>query len=144
MEIDADNAVVKLCAEGMMAEGRGDAEEAHALFAQACAASTDDYEACIAAHYLARHQSSPQETLRWNHEALQRADAIGDGRVRVFYPSLYLNLGRSYEDAGDRAEARRCYDLADQCAAELPADGYGAMVRRGIAAGQRRTNDINE
>lgn len=58
--------------------------------------------------------------------------------MQGFYPSLYLNLGHSYEDAGDRDEARRYYDLAAGCAGDLPDDGYSAMVRRGIGAGQRR------
>jgi len=70
---------------------------------------------------------------------LSRADAVGDDRVRGFYPSLYLSLGRSYEDLGERDEARRHYDLAAWHTGDLPADGYGAMIRRGIAGGQRRT-----
>ncbi|HZY41132.1 MAG TPA: hypothetical protein VFF59_03940, partial [Anaerolineae bacterium] len=88
-------------------------------------ASTDDYEACIAAHYVARHQATPQDTLRWNQEALDRANAAGarratdvlrrvwpDDRVCSFYPSLYLNLGHSYEVLSDQAEAQRYYDRA--------------------------------
>ena len=144
MFVDAANLVVKLCAEGMLAEGRGQPDEAHDLFMQAWMASTDDFEACIAAHYLARQQPSPQETLRWNRESLARADAVGDARVRGFYPSLYLNMGHSCEVLGDVDEARRYYDLAAASAGALPADGYGAMVRRGISAGQRRVDASGE
>ncbi len=50
--------------------------------------------------------------LRWNQEALARADAVGDERVHNFYPSLYVNMGRSYEVLGNWAEARRYYKLA--------------------------------
>ncbi len=53
-----------------------------------------------------------QDTLHWNQEALARADAVGDSRVRSFYPSLYLNMGHSYEVLGNRAEASRYYALA--------------------------------
>ena len=74
--------------------------------------SQDDYEACIAAHYVARHQPNPQETLRWNQEALSRAQALDDERIQAFYPSLYLNMGQSYEVLGDLTEAKRYYDLA--------------------------------
>jgi hypothetical protein len=43
---------------------------------------------------------------------LVRADAVGDERVRSFYPSLYVNMGAAYEALGDLAEARRYYDMA--------------------------------
>ena len=61
---------------------------------------------------MARHQETHTETFRWNLEALKRADKVQDDRVRGFYPSLYLNLGYSYELLGNQAEAQRYYDLA--------------------------------
>jgi tetratricopeptide (TPR) repeat protein len=130
--IDPNNPVVKLCAAGMRAEGEGRFEEARSLFNQAWEAKTDGFEACIAAHYVARHQASPQDTLRWNQEALAWAEAVGDERVRDFFPSLYLNLGYSYEQLGDKEEARRCYDLAAERAGSLPEDRYGGIVRNAI------------
>lgn len=90
MAIDPDNAVAKLCAHGMEAEGAGRFNEAKALFEQAWETAGDDYERCIAAHYLARHQDGPQEILRWNAACLRRADCAGDARVAGCYPSLYL------------------------------------------------------
>ena len=137
--VDATNLVVKLCVDGMTAEGEGRYDDAWRLFAHAWATSTDDFERCVAAHYLARHQESPEQTLRWNREALARAQAVGDDRVQGFFPSLYLNLARSYEDLGQREDALCHYDLAAAIAAGLPTDGYGTMVRRGISHGQRRT-----
>jgi tetratricopeptide (TPR) repeat protein len=123
----------------MMAEGQGRIDDARRLFAQAWAQRTDDFDACVAAHYVARHQDSPAERLRWNREALSRAEAVPDDRVRGYFPSLYLNLGRSYEDVGNLNEARRTYELAAERVGDLLEDGYGAMVRRGIAEGRRRT-----
>lgn len=110
--MDIDNPVVKLCLAGTRAEFEGKKEEARALYQQAWEASKNDFEACMAAHYVARFQDSPQETLCWNQEALTRANAVGDGRVEEFYPSLYLNLGQAYELLGDQAEAQRYYTLA--------------------------------
>ena len=110
--MDLDNPVVKLCTEGSRAEFEGRTDDARKLFVQAWEASTDDYDACVAAHYVARYQTNPQDTLRWNQEALTRADAVGDDRVQSFYPSLYLNMGHSYEVLGNLAEARRYYKLA--------------------------------
>jgi hypothetical protein len=67
----------------------------------------------VAAHYLARFQESPERELYWNLESLRRAEACSNPElVKDFYPSLYLNLGRSYELLGDSAESRRYYDLA--------------------------------
>jgi tetratricopeptide (TPR) repeat protein len=103
--MDLTNPVVKLCAEGTRAE-------ACALYMQAWEASRDDYDACVAAHYVARCQEKPEDALRWNQESLNRADAVGDDRVQSFYPSLYLNMGRAQELLGNQAEARRYYALA--------------------------------
>jgi hypothetical protein len=136
--VDADNPVVRLCVEGMKAEGAGRPDEARALFARAWDARSDDFEACIAAHYLARHQPTPADTLAWNRRALDLADAVADERVRGFHPSLYLNLAHSHEQLGDLAEARRFYDLAAAASAALPDDRYGGTVRQGIENGRGR------
>jgi hypothetical protein len=110
--MDLDNPVVKLCAEGTQAEFEGRIDDARALYVQAWDAARDDYEACVAAHYVARRQPRPEDALRWNQEALIRADAVGDERVRDLYPSLYVSLGHSHEISGNLAEARRYYQLA--------------------------------
>ncbi len=137
--MDPENPVVRLCVQGMQAEAEGRAEAARALFRQAWDARGDDYEACVAAHFLARHPDTPEDELRWNREALERADAVGDDRIRDFYPSLYLNLAYSHETAGDLAEARRLYALAEERLDDLPAGPYGDHVRGGVARGRART-----
>ena len=110
--MDINNPVVKLCMEGTRAEFEKRINDARILYQQAWGASTNDYEACIAAHYVARFQESPQETLRWNQLALEHADKVKDERVKDFYPSLYVNLGHSHEVLGNQVEARKYYDLA--------------------------------
>lgn len=82
------------------------------MYQQAWDAARDDYEACIAAHYLARFQNTPQDRLRWDLTALERATSVGDDRVRDFYPSLYVNLGHDYEVLGDIARSNHYYHLA--------------------------------
>jgi tetratricopeptide (TPR) repeat protein len=109
--------VIRLCIEGTRAEFEGRVRDARTLYLRAWEAAQDDYEACVAAHYVARHQERPEDELRWNQEALARANAAcaepgGEERVRSFYPSLYLNMGHSYERLGDQAEAQRYYGLA--------------------------------
>jgi hypothetical protein len=137
--VDAANTVVKLCADGMAAEAAGRAEHARALFAEAWRACSDDYEACIAAHYVARHQATAEATLWWNMEALRRADAADSDRVRSFYPSLYLNAAYAFEQVGQTSDACRHYALAAVRLDDLPTNGYAAMIRGALARGQERT-----
>lgn len=110
--MDTKNPVIALCVAGSRAEFEGRKADAYALYAQAWDAASDDYEACIAAHYVARGFTDPREIFRWNRTALDRAEAANDERVQPFYPSLYLNLGHSYELLGEQAEAERFYALA--------------------------------
>jgi len=110
--MDINNPIIKLCIAGTQAEFNGNMEAACKLYRQAWAASTDDYEACISAHYLARCQKSPEDILHWNQIALERTQAVDSELVKDFYPSLYLNMGRSYEHLGNKDKAEKFYSLA--------------------------------
>jgi hypothetical protein len=112
--MDLNNTVISLCVKGTQAEFSGNTEEARALYWQAWQSAQNDYEACIAAHYVARFQASPQECLHWNELALQHAELVEDESVKSFYPSLYLSLGHAHELMGNLPEALRFYDLAAQ------------------------------
>jgi tetratricopeptide (TPR) repeat protein len=136
--MDPNNPIVKLCAAGMAAEGAGQREEALALFERAWETSSDDYEACIAAHYIARHQSTAEAELEWNEEALRCAESVADERVRGFYPSLYLNFAHSLEKVGRTAEAREYYERAATDLERLPDTPYARLVRMGVTAGRAR------
>ena len=115
--MDTTNPVIQLCIQGAQAEFEHRLDDARSLYQQAWDLHADDYEACIAAHYFARFQENPEETLHWNQIALDHAYAVNDERVKEFYPSLYLNLGRSHELLGNREEAKRYYDLAAELGA---------------------------
>ena len=110
--IDPQNPIIQLCIAGTQAEFQGQVAQARELYLQAWQLAGDDYEACIAAHYLARFQDNPAETLRWNRAALRRAEAVEYERVASFYPSQYLNMGHSHELLGEQAEAEKYYALA--------------------------------
>jgi tetratricopeptide (TPR) repeat protein len=144
VDMDPNNPVVKMCVQGMQAESEGRHDDARRLFEQAWAERSDDYEACIAAHYLARHQERPQDVLRWNQTALDHAKLVDDERVHGFYPSLYLNLGHAYEQTGHRDKAARYYQLGAERVQELPEGPYGDMVRSAIARGQQRISEVDQ
>ena len=130
MHFDPDNPVVALCAAGMAVEG--DAEQARVLFERAWSIRRDEYEASIAAHFLARHQPTIAETLAWNEQALRHATTVSDGRTVEFLASLYLNVGDSYLAVGRLADAATAAELADANLSVLPAGGYRDFVARGI------------
>jgi hypothetical protein len=142
--IDPQNQVVQYCVEGMEKEREGRHEEASRLFMLAWDQSKDAFERAIAAHYVARHQATPERALHWNQESLTNADAVGDNRVQGFYPSLYLNMGKSHEDLGNLKDARRFYALAADRMSCLPESPYGDLVRRGVANGMQRTSSYPE
>jgi tetratricopeptide (TPR) repeat protein len=111
-DMDLDNPVIQLCIKGTEAEFKGQLDTAHAFYFQAWEIAHDDFDACIAAHYVARHQQDLQQKLHWNQTALDRANSVADDRVQTFYPSLYLNMGHSFEQLGNWIEAERYYALA--------------------------------
>lgn len=110
--IDVENPVVCLCMDGAQAEFEHRHADACALYRRAWDSAADDYERCIAAHYVARCQTSAQAVLAWNQLALKHAEAVNDERVTSFFPSLYVNLGDAYEQVGQIEDAQRYYDLA--------------------------------
>ncbi|MCO5970141.1 hypothetical protein [Actinoallomurus soli] len=140
--MNPDNPVVRLCSEGMRAEAEARQNDARDLFRRAWETATDDYEACVAAHYVARHQPTPEDTLHWNRECLARADRVGDERVRAFYPSLHLNIAKACRDLGRLDEAREHFQRAAACVDALPQGQYGDWNRFAIAEGLRSTGGL--
>ncbi|MFB4285224.1 MULTISPECIES: hypothetical protein [unclassified Nonomuraea] len=137
--MDPDNPVVRLCTQGMQAEAEGRDIDAKGFFQQAWEIAGDDYEACIAAHYLARHQSTPQQTLHWNQECLNRADLVADDRVRGFYASLHVNIAKAYGDLGEPDRAREHFERATAHIDDVPPGQYADWTRVAIAEGLRST-----
>jgi tetratricopeptide (TPR) repeat protein len=135
MTFDADNNIVKLCAQGMGLEGEGKKAEALKLFQQAWDEATNDFEKFTAAHYVARHQNSVVDKLKWDETALNCALKLNNNALKGMYPSLYLNLGKCYEDLNDFENAKKHYDLALFFTEYLPDDGYGNMIKNGILKG---------
>ncbi|MGB4248567.1 MAG: hypothetical protein WBJ75_12690 [Pseudohongiellaceae bacterium] len=141
--MDQHNPIIKLCVAGMTAEGDGQHERARMLFLQAWENSTTDFERCTSAHYVARHQTTPEDTLHWNLESLLYANAVGDASVSAFYPSLYLNIAHSYEQLGNHVEAKLYYELAAEMCDVLGDDPYSMKIRAGVEAGMERVNNVD-
>lgn len=140
MQYSQDSKTVQLCARGMELERQGSTAEASILFNRAWEEAIDDFEKFTAAHYVARHQESVPDKLKWDETALQLALKIKDGRVTDAFPSLYLNIAKCYEDLNDPEKARNNYELAHSFTSTLPADGYGYMIKKGIENGLKRVS----
>lgn len=140
--IDPTNPVVALCAEGMATEAAP--AEARRLFEQAWDARRDDFDAAIAAHFLARHQPTPESTLHWNALAVRHAEVVSDGRADALLASLYLNLGDSQANVGDPANAAESASRAADHLASVPPGGYREFVAFGIRRLAARVSHATE
>jgi hypothetical protein len=137
--MDPTNPIIQLCVQGVEAESANRGDEARTYYEQAWRASTDDVEACIAAHYLARNQTDLEQALWWNQIALARADRVADDRVRPFYASLHLNLGMAYEKLGQVGIARHHYRRANETTSDIADGEHRVLVDYCVTRGLKRT-----
>jgi rifampin ADP-ribosylating transferase len=112
MEFSPNNPIVKLCLQGMAMEEAGKPNEASNLFLQAWHEATNDFERFIAAYYVARHQTTVPDKLRWLQESLGAAQKINDDSVKSAFPSLYSNIAKCYDELADADSAKENYELA--------------------------------
>lgn len=138
MLYDPTNPVVQLCVRGIEMEHAGDLAQAGEIYRQAWEEASCPLEACTAAHYLARLQTDPGESLRWNLLALEQAGLVPGEEIAAIYPSLQLNVAHGYQLMGHRMLALAHYELAERACVSLPEDGYGRMIRKGVEAGLGR------
>jgi len=125
----------------MELEGKGQPTDAAILFLKAWHEAQTDFEKFTAAHYVARHQKTTEDKLQWDKTALQHALNIQEQEtVKAVLPSLYLNIAKCHEDLGDIDQAKTNYRSASAFAAFLSDDGYGTMIKKGIANGLERTD----
>lgn len=141
MDIDSENPVVKYCGQGIEMELKGDTTKALELYMKAWEIKRTDYEACIAAHYIARLQTDYEKALLWNQESLNYAKKVNDESVYVFLPSLYLNIGKSYEELGNKDEAKKSYQSGFDSLYFLPRGDYSDMVKNAIERGIKRVSN---
>ena len=124
----------------MTAEGMGHEDEAMSLFNRAWNESSTDFEKFTSAHFVARHQKTITEKLIWDKTALDYALKINDESVNGSMPSLLLNIGKCHEDLNNFELAHVFYLRAHAYLNFLSDDGYGKMIKSGIAAGIERMN----
>jgi hypothetical protein len=124
---------------------RGDRARARDLFGELWARIGDDGDPLhrvTLAHFMADVQDDPADELDWDRRALAAADVLTDDRARSFSPlltvrgmrpSLHASLADDYQRLGRPDEAREQLRLAEAAEPDLPAGGYGDLVRSAIA-----------
>ena len=110
--MDLNRPAIALCAEGTELEFKKRLAEARQRYAEAWECAVDDYEKCIAAHYVGHLAETAESQLFWHTTALAHANKAEAAQVASFMPSLYVNLGLAYEQTGDAKQAKHFYDLA--------------------------------
>ena len=113
-------------------DAQGAAETYRAAY-EGCRARQDHYYASVVAHQAGVAEPELARKHEWNLIALAEADAVPDPmRVRDFYASNLNNLGMTYAQLGERAQAKDTFKRALVHAAELPPGPYADQVRGGI------------
>ena len=108
--MDVSSKTARLCIAGTQAEFERRLDTARVLFLEAWEAASDDYDAAMAAHYVAHLETDASEAHRWHMTALEHARR--DSRAEEFMGSLLVCVGGSYEALGDSEAAERYYGLA--------------------------------
>lgn len=138
MNFDPTNKIVKLCIHALDLEAQFRNDEARSVFENAWDLAESALEKIIAAHYLARHQEALPDKLRWNRLALDLGLRSGCEQAGKCLPSLYLNVGKDYEDMGDLKQAKLNYREGIKLQDVLGEDGYGRMIFKGLHSGMER------
>jgi hypothetical protein len=140
----APDAMMTRIGQVVMLHHGGDREEARGRFLDLWGEIGEDGDPlhrCTLAHYLADTQDDPADELAWDLRALSAAEELTDGdvaerhrsvAVRVFYPSLHLNLAADYVKLGRSEAARSHLRHARGAAGALGNDRYGDGVRAAI------------
>jgi hypothetical protein len=104
-------------------------------------APADHAQRCVLAHYLADVQQFLDDEVGWDRTALEEYAHLGGGDLAAvgipdaagLAPSLHLNLGDGFLRQGRVADAGEQLQAGLASADALGDDGYGRMLREGLA-----------
>jgi rifampin ADP-ribosylating transferase len=112
-EFSPFNNIVKLCLQGMEKEEQGKPEDASKIFLQSWNEATNDFEKFLSAYFVARHQKTASDKLKWLEASLLFAIKVNDNTVKSAFPALYSNMAKCYEDLNNNLKAKEYIDLAN-------------------------------
>ena len=103
----------------------------------------EDFFAVDAAHMLAI-AAPPEEALRWNLDALALAEKSEKPRARKWLGSLYNNIGWTYHDRGDFAQALEFFEKAQAWREEQGQEKETRIARWCVARALRSLERIDQ
>ncbi len=103
----------------------------------------EDFFAVDAAHMLAI-AAPPEEALRWNLDALALAEKSEKPRARKWLGSLYNNIGWTYHDRGDFAQALEFFEKAQAWREEHGQEKETRIARWCVARALRSLEQIDQ
>lgn len=121
MEFNPGNPIIRLCVMGMSEQDKGNTDAAYTLFLQAWQDAGHDFEKYIAAYYLARHQKTVSDKVKWFETALEFALKVDNDSVKGALLALYNHIADGYTELGDKEHAERYRTYALQSSVK-PAD----------------------
>lgn len=126
----------------------GDKEHGHRLLSQCWEATvpSDHARRCLLAHYLADTETDLNSEVAWDETALFEHAFLPDGElaplgifsVQALLPSLQLNLADGYFRQGRIVLAQEHLLQGQDATSALEENGYGTMIRSGLANLARR------
>lgn len=133
--VDPESPVLRFCERGTAAAREKRHADALALYHDAWRLVTNDAEACIAAHHIARAQSDAMTALWWNQIALGRGGRCDSQRVRELLPTLHLDIAIAYEQLNQLYAARHHYQAAAATLEAVRDPVQRDMIERGLERG---------
>jgi rifampin ADP-ribosylating transferase len=112
MDFNPNNTIVQYCIRGMIMEAQGHADKAAELLLQAWNEASNNFEKYLAAYFMARHQTSIPEKLKWFETALEFALITDNIAVKGSLHTLYSSIAECYEQLSDPDNAKKNRELA--------------------------------
>lgn len=114
MPFDPTHHIVKLCLQAMALEEKKLSDEASSLFLRAWTESTTDFDRFLTAYFVARHQASIAERIKWLETSLESASKSNDQGARSALATLYARLAESHHELGNREREATYRDLVEK------------------------------
>jgi len=112
-QFDPNSRIIRLLMQGMAMEDQDKPEEASSLFTEAWSEAAEDFERFIAAYFVARHQKTMEDRLKWLETSLKYALIVNDDAAKSALPSIYLNIAKCHEELGNLEEAKISHELSN-------------------------------